>query len=770
LSVTAGLKGEESMERVRAAERPRVLVVDDEEVTSMLAAASLERAGFAVERAADGAGALSLFDRLRPDLVLLDVVMPGMDGFAVCAAIRARREGGATPVIMMTVLEDEASIRRAYEIGATDFITKPVNWVIASHRARYMLRARRAADAVEDLEHRYRDLFDRVPVGLFRASPTGKILDVNRALLQLGGYDEKGPCLTMDFPGACADPEEFRRFLDLLMREGTVRHFEMRMRRADGVVRWAEMSARAVRAPDGAIRHYDGTLQDITARKHAEQEVREKTRLNKILLDSMPCVALLLRPRTREIVASNKAAVRAGAVPGTRCYESWGKRETPCPWCLAPEVWSGREPRHRVVETPDTVWDAHWVPVDEELYIHFAFDITERRRAEEILLEKDEQLRQAQKMEAVGRLAGGIAHDFNNFLTAINGYSDLMISRLNEADPLRFEAEEIRKAGKRAASLTRQLLAFSRRQVLQPRVLDLNAIIAGMGSLLKRLIGGHIELEIFPGEGLGSVKADPGQIEQILMNLVLNSRDAMPAGGRITLETSNLEIAEPYTRESAFVRAGSYVLLSVSDTGCGMDAAVKSRLFEPFFTTKEVGKGTGLGLATVYGIVKQSDGYIWCYSEVDRGTCFRIYLPRVEEKAETLPREQPPETRALRGTETILVVEDEDSVRNLVAEILALRGYNVLQAADGATALMVGDHHEGPLHLLLTDMVMPCMGGPEVARRISERRPGIRVLFMSGYSDTAVVRHGMLDAGAAFIEKPFGAEGLARKVREILDG
>src|SRR3972149_3830515 len=372
-------------------------------------------------------------------------------------------------------------------------------------------------------------------------------------------------------------------------------------------------------------------------------------------------------------------------------------------------------------------------------------------------------------MEAVGRLAGGIAHDFNNLLTAINGYSDLLFSRLNEADPLCFEVDEIRKAGKRATSLTRQLLAFSRKQVLQPKVLNLNAIILNVGNLLKRLIGEDVELETFLAEELGSVKVDPGQVEQILMNLAINSRDAMPGGGKLTVETSNLEIHEDYPREGALVHAGRYVTLAVTDTGCGMDEATKSHLFEPFFTTKEVGKGTGLGLATVYGIVKQSGGYIWCYTEGHRGTSFKIYFPRVEEKAEALPHKCNSSKDVLGGMETVLVGEDEEAVRQLVSNILGMKGYNVLQASDGATALELSDYYKEPIHLVVTDIVMPGMTGPEVAKRISENRSAVKILFISGYSDGAIAHQGLLDANAAFIEKPFGIEVLAQKVREVLD-
>jgi CheY-like chemotaxis protein len=380
----------------------------------------------------------------------------------------------------------------------------------------------------------------------------------------------------------------------------------------------------------------------------------------------------------------------------------------------------------------------------------------------------EEQLRQAQKMEAVGRLAGGIAHDFNNLLTAITGYTDLLLMDLPEGDPARREVQEIRKAGNRAASLTHQLLAFSRRQVLRPRVLDLNQVVMNMEKMLRRLIGEDIELVTSLADNLECVKADPGQIEQVIANLAVNSRDAMPKGGKLLLKTGNLVLGETDPGRHDPVQPGSYVLLEVTDTGSGMDEATMSRLFEPFFTTKEVGKGTGLGLATVYGIVKQSGGYIWAYSDVGLGTTFKVYLPSVEMPAEFAEKDAAlfyPST----GEETVLVVEDERMVRELVREILAQQGYNVLEAHRGTEALEVSERHEGPIHLLLTDVVMPGMDGPELARRLTAQRPEMKVLFMSGYTDHIILHDGVLVPGSEFLQKPFTVRALGTKVRSVLD-
>lgn len=390
-----------------------------------------------------------------------------------------------------------------------------------------------------------------------------------------------------------------------------------------------------------------------------------------------------------------------------------------------------------------------------------AQDLTAR-----LLLE--EQFRQAQKMEAFGQLAGGVAHDFNNLLTIINGYSDIVLGGLPPGDPNRELLAEVHKAGQRSAGLTRQLLAFSRQQVLALRVLDLNEVVGDTASMLRRVIGEDVKLSTTTASGLWPVKADPGQVEQILLNLAVNARDAMPTGGKLTIETSNVELDETYAASHPDARAGAHVRLAVSDTGCGMSAAVRAKIFEPFFTTKGPGKGTGLGLATVYGIVKQSGGHVGVYSEVGVGTTFKVYLPRTEPAGEGAKSH--PVLRALpRGTETVLVVEDDAAVRGLTRHILQNAGYAVLEAAGGDEALRVAIGHTGRIHLLVTDVVMPGLGGRAAAERLAERHPGLRVLFVSGYTDDAVVRHGVLHDKVNFLQKPFTPAALAGKVREVLD-
>ena len=393
----------------------------------------------------------------------------------------------------------------------------------------------------------------------------------------------------------------------------------------------------------------------------------------------------------------------------------------------------------------------------------------ERKRAEEGMRALEEQLRHSQKMEAIGRLAGGIAHDFNNLLTVINTHAQLGLMELKDFDPLKGKLESIQKAGERAANLTRQLLAFSRRQTVERKVIDLNILIEELKKMLGRVIGENIELTTVLDRSLGRIKVDPGEVEQALLNLVVNAKDAMPSGGKLTIETANKELDREYAQRHLGMKPGRYVMLSASDTGAGMSAEVRERIFEPFFTTKEKGKGTGLGLSMVYGIVKQSGGYIWVYSEPGQGTTFKIYLPQVDEPLEGETKKKVVEGGLPGGQETILVAEDEEEVRRLAVDILAKRGYRILEAPHGGDAFLICEQARAPVHLLLTDVVMPGLNGPELARRLKHFYPEMKVLFMSGYTDNTVFQPGVLDHGMLFLQKPFSVEGLLGKVREALD-
>ncbi|MGH7520296.1 MAG: response regulator [Gemmatimonadales bacterium] len=390
-----------------------------------------------------------------------------------------------------------------------------------------------------------------------------------------------------------------------------------------------------------------------------------------------------------------------------------------------------------------------------------ATEITERKHLEE-------QLMQSQKMEAVGQLAGGVAHDFNNILTAIVGYTDLLASELGGNTRQLEDLEEIRKAARRAAALTRQLLAFSRKQVLEPRILDMNDVILNLDKMLRSLISENIDLRTSLAQDLDAARADPNQLEQVIMNLAINARDAMPEGGTLTIETANATLDPEYATQHVSVIPGDYVMLAVTDTGCGMDEQTKARIFEPFFTTKPAGRGTGLGLSTVYGIVKQSGGNIWLYTEPGRGTTFKIYLPAIQALPEDIGKAAPVEV-ARHGSGTVLVVEDDEQLRRLTHRALATQGYTVLEADRGSTALDIARRHKGAIDLLLTDVIMPDTNGRKLAETLRPARPGLRVLYMSGYPDGAIANHGMLEPGVAYLAKPFTTEAVVRKVREVLE-
>jgi len=430
----------------------------------------------------------------------------------------------------------------------------------------------------------------------------------------------------------------------------------------------------------------------------------------------------------------------------------------PLPIGATPTAWRHRTKSGRSIDVEIVAYEIDYSGQKAELAI--LLDITGRRRLEE-------QLRQAQKMEAVGMLAGGIAHDFNNLLTIISGYSQLILINLDANDPNRHSAEQIMKAGEQAAALTKQLLAFSRRQVLQPRVLDLNKLVSGMGTMLNRLLGEDVDLRLMLHADLGRVNADPGQIEQVLMNLAVNSRDAMSKGGVLTVETANVQLDEHYVSRHIALKPGPYILLAVSDTGSGMDEATRTRLFEPFFTTKASGRGTGLGLSTVLGIVQQSGGSVDVYSEPGHGTSVKVYLPRIDQPVHV---EAETEKKLVsRGSETILLVEDDEMVRTLVCETLVREGYRVMDFANPLEARRKSESHKGSIHLLITDVVMPKLSGRELAGQIMRKRPGMKVLYMSGYTDNAVINSGILQTEVAFLQKPFTPASLTEKVREVLE-
>ncbi|HZR29875.1 MAG TPA: PAS domain S-box protein [Terriglobales bacterium] len=549
-----------------------------------------------------------------------------------------------------------------------------------------------------------------------------------------------------------------------------------------GTAAWVTRTYLSTKSPyrdfQGNVIGLIGISLDITERKQAEQAVRESEKRFRALFQGSPIGIALIdmqgkavdtNPAYRKMLALspdepvsialfNELTYPANRQADAARYEDLvsGKRE------------HDRREKRYILRDGRTVWADLNLSVlkdvqgNPQYVMGLAIDISQRKRLEE-------QLRLSQRMEAIGTLSGGIAHDFNNILTVVKGYTDLVLSHRQLDQELRGQVEQIHGAAEQAASLTRQLLAFSRRQMLQPKVFDLNTLVINMEKMLRRLIGEHIEMLTITASDLGLVKADPSQIEQVIMNLVLNSRDVMPNGGRLTLETANRDLDDSYAREHMSAIPGHYVMLAVSDTGIGMEPEVQAHIFEPFFTTKEQGKGTGLGLSMVYGIVKQSGGYIWVYSEPGRGTAFKIYLPRVDEPIDLMQSSRVP-AEAVKGHETILLVEDDRGVRELTRAVLAASGYSVLIGDDASSVASLCEHYAGPIHLLLTDMIMPGLSGPELATQVVARRPQIKVLYMSGYTSSTIFQRGMLDSEAFFLQKPFTPASLTGKVREVLDG
>jgi PAS domain S-box-containing protein len=630
--------------------------------------------------------------------------------------------------------------------------------------------------AAEASEQRLRDLVQNLEAIVWEADPqTLQFTFVSQRAEQILGFPISAWLSEANFLSRHIHPDDREPILAEYLQAastGSVRELEYRMVAADGHTVWLRDQVRAMKGPSGLSGSLRGVMLDITEHKRAEEE---RARLSSaveqaaeaILMTHPDGTIVYVNPafekvsgyRREEVLGQNPRLLKSGKHPPEFYQEMWGT-------LARGEAWRGRFINRRKDGTYYEV-DTVITPVRDRTeqvvyYVSVQRDMTRERQLEE-------QFRQAQKMEAVGRLAGGVAHDFNNLLTIINGFADILTDRLGRDHPEQGHVNEIRKAGERAASLTRQLLAFSRRQVLAPQVLDLNAVVSNMEKMLRRLIGEDVDLVTVPGRDLGRVLVDPGQIEQIVLNLAINARDAMPQGGKLTIATANARLDESYALGHFPVRPGDYVMLSVSDTGCGMDAETQAHLFEPFFTTKETGKGTGLGLATVYGIVKQSGGYVWAYSEVGRGTTFNVYFPAVEAPARVLPS-APARPVLQRGSETILLVEDEGSLRSLVHGILVSSGYKVLQARDGEDALRVAEQHKGPIHLLLTDVVMPGLGGRELAEHLAPFQRTMKVLYFSGYTDDAILHHGVLEPGTNFLQKPFRPDDLVQKVRQVLDG
>jgi two-component system cell cycle sensor histidine kinase/response regulator CckA len=684
---------------------------------------------------------------------------------AVLAGFESRVRGGPLGI-------DMPCLRKDGTVVYTDINATPITLdgrAMAAGFFREVTERREAKRALEASETRYRRLFEAAKDGiLILDAATGRIVDVNPFMMELTGYS-RGDFLEQNLweIGPFKDIAASRASFAELQAQGYVRYDDLPLATRAGGKIDVEFVSNVYVVGDRKV--IQCNVRDVTARKNAETE---RQRLATAI--EQAAEAIVITDARGAIVYVNPAFETVSGYSRTEALGlnpsmlKSGKQDDAFYGTLWATISSGNTWRGRLVNRrkDGTLFteEATISPVRDATGATTSYVAVKRDVTANLALEA--QYLQAQKMEAVGCLAGGVAHDFNNILSVIMSYAEFLSGEVS--GPAHADVEEIRTAAARAAGLTRQLLAFSRQLVLEPRVLDLNQTIAPLEKMIRRLLGADVKLTTLPESGLWNVKADPGKIEQILMNLAVNARDAMPQGGQLTIQTRNVELDDDYARAHD-VPAGSYVMVAVTDTGVGMDAEIKARLFEPFFTTKERGKGTGLGLATVFGIVKQTGGHIWVYSEPGEGATFKVYFPRVVGAAQVRPSERPLQ-EAVRGSETILLVEDDDQVRTVAGGILRRNGYVVLDASNGGEALLVCEQHGAKIDLLLTDVVMPRMSGRQLAQRLAALRPLMKVLFMSGYTDDAILQHGVLDSGVAYLEKPLTPTSLARKVREVLGG
>jgi len=747
-----------------------VLLLEHTDTDIELCLAELDRGGFDVR--ADVVGTRADFEaRIRAntyDVVLADYRLPDWTGMGALAVLQER--GGEVPLILVTGTLGEELAVDCLRQGVADYVVKQnlSRLPLVVRRVLEERHAREESARSQDTIRRLTLAVEQSPASVIITDTAGKIEYVNQRFVEMTGYSAlesfgQSPRL---LKSGQTPPEVYQDMWQTIHR-GQVWHGELQNRTKNDTLTWHSVTISPMRDQQGAVTHFLATQEDITSRKEAERALAESEALyRKVIEASFDGIGIteggVLRDANRgfaemfgyaqdEVIGkrildfvadeSMEATLRRLAEEMEGTYELVGKRKDGTKVLLEATART-----HNIGGRPGRLTALR--------------DVTQKRQLEE-------QSRQAQKMEAVGRLAGGVAHDFNNQLTVITSCTELLLMDTGEGDPRRDNLEEIRKAAQGAAALTRQLLAFSRQQVVEPKLVTIEEVVVTAEKMLQRLIGEDVELVAVLSDAPATVKIDPSQLEQVIMNLAVNARDAMPDGGKLTLQTSAVDLDEAYARTHWPATPGRFALLAVSDTGIGMTDQTKTRIFEPFFTTKEVGRGTGLGLATVYGIVKQNGGFIWVYSEPGQGATFRIYLPRVDEAPAAVPRVRT--TTSLLGTETILLSEDAPALRGTARQILERYGYTVLEAPNGKEALTLARSLPGLIHLLLTDVVMPGMSGRELAERFTALRPEVKVLYMSGYTDDAVVRHGVLRPGIAYLQKPFTPESLAHKVREVLD-
>ena len=761
----------------------RVLVVEDDEGLLRLIQKTLNREGHTTQGVTLGQDAIKMIGQDQPSLVLLDYRLPDMTGMNVIDTLITQRN--CVPFIVMTGHSDDKQVISMMKLGARDYLMKEgnylellpqvVNQVIQQLAAEKKLKE--AEDQLRKSEKRYRMLFERNVVGNYQTTLDGRILDCNEAFAQILGYKSRKEIMKQSTHELYFDPVDREKFVGQLQKKDVLRNHELCLRRKDNSPVWILESVVMISDEEELEPTIQGTMIDITIRRQAEEALRTSEELNRGIVNTAP-VGIMYLDIDGTIIYANPVMTNIMSNPDDTSSNIGKQKIQQIPGMiefggdkivdrlLNGDVIDGEQINYPTPQGETKILQIHAAPrrgLNNEIIgaVFMSSDITEYRTLEEQYL-------QSQKMEAIGQLAGGIAHDFNNLLMGITGHSELALLKMDPDDPSVNSFEEIRKSAERAASLTRQLLAFSRKQILEPKIVDCNEIIINMEKMLERIIGENIDLVTVTAPELWSVKVDPGQIEQVIMNLVVNARDAMPDGGKLIIETANSKIDNRRSRKYPELKPGLYIQLSVTDDGSGITEEVKSKIFEPFFTTKEPGKGTGLGLATVYGIVEQSGGHISVSSEIGQGTSFKIHLPMVVEEAQSVSLKVDID-KLPRGSETILVVEDEDIVRDLACEILKKQGYEVLEAQSGNDAFLKSKSLKTSIDLVITDVVMPNMGGPEFYTKLCEISPDVKVLFMTGYTEDAVIKNKVLNPGTPYLLKPFELAALAVKVREVLD-
>jgi len=780
-----------------------ILAVDDKPANLIALERALEGIPARVVKANGGEEALAASLRHRFALAILDVQMPGMDGYELAEILLADPATASTPIIFVTAAySDEAHQFKGYDAGAVDYMVKPYDPAVLRSKVKVFLELARHRASLEDLvaertqalrasEARYRTLFETMAQGVVYQDAVGRIVEANPAAVRILGLP----------PEAMLGRLSSDRAWDAIREDGSAlpgdEHPSMRALRTgravhdvimgvrhglDGGRVWLNVTGIPQFRPGEPTAHQVyTTFSDITARREAELRVEASERALRAVFDRVEDGILVLDPDTLNVEMANGAVLKL-----------LGRDEGPGRDASIAGLLSSEHATQLRAVTMDAVGSAPGIldlpvrrPDGSEVLVDATLgvvelrgrrcilavfrDMSERRREEQDRQRLQSELFQAQKMESIGALAGGVAHDFNNLLSVILGYVGLAIDSEDTTDTTREDLVEVKKAGERSAELTRQLLAFGRKQVMQRVPVDLNHTAVGVERMLRRIIGEDIALTFDLQEDLGAVCADPGQLEQVIMNLAVNARDAMPHAGTLRVATANVDASSEGGHRPTELAPGRHVRLSVSDTGQGMDAATLARIFEPFFTTKAPDRGTGLGLSTVYGIVKQSEGHVFCSSEVGRGTTFDIYLPRIEGRAPISARPAALGAEIRGGHETVLVVEDADPVRSLAARVLDAAGYRVLTAIDGVDALRTSESWTAPIDLVLTDVVMPRMGGDELADRLARMRPRTKIVFMSGYTGASYRRSGSDAPQTHFVEKPFRVDELLVRVRAVLD-